>query len=144
MCHFLPLCHGSLTEGEGSVQLTSLYFLFEISSLLYWKLYLPFFTRTSYLNEEVNCTEPSPSVSVPWLSLFKKWARKRRTESQQQESPLSKQNNSIPKDFSNLWNSNKLFPFMYKERVRERGRERDRVRERERSDTYLNQNKKSI
>ncbi len=24
------------------------------------------FNKTSYLNEEVNCTEPSPSVSVPW------------------------------------------------------------------------------
>ncbi len=23
-------------------------------------------SKTSYLNEEVNCTEPSPSVSVPW------------------------------------------------------------------------------
>jgi hypothetical protein len=23
------------------------------------------FYKTSYLNEEVNCTEPSPSVSVP-------------------------------------------------------------------------------
>jgi len=26
---------------------------------------LPFY-KTSYLNEEVNCTEPSPSVSFPW------------------------------------------------------------------------------
>ncbi len=25
------------------------------------------FNKTSYLNEEVNCTEPSPSVSIPWL-----------------------------------------------------------------------------
>jgi hypothetical protein len=25
------------------------------------------FYKTSYLNEEVNCTEPSPSVSVPWI-----------------------------------------------------------------------------
>jgi len=38
----------NLTEKEGSVQ-------------------LPFFTKTIYLNEEVNCTEPSPSVRVPWL-----------------------------------------------------------------------------
>jgi hypothetical protein len=28
------------------------------------------FLQTSYLNEEVNCTEPSPSVSVPWLYIF--------------------------------------------------------------------------
>ncbi len=26
-----------------------------------------FFCKMSYLNEEVNCTKPSPSVSVPWL-----------------------------------------------------------------------------
>jgi hypothetical protein len=25
------------------------------------------FVQKMYLNEEVNCTEPSPSVSVPWL-----------------------------------------------------------------------------
>jgi hypothetical protein len=24
------------------------------------------FLKTTYLNEEVNCTGPSPSVSVPW------------------------------------------------------------------------------
>jgi hypothetical protein len=28
-----------------------------------------FFTKTSYLNEEVNCTLLIPSVSVPWLSI---------------------------------------------------------------------------
>ncbi len=28
---------------------------------------LYFFYKTSYLNEEVNCTEASPSVSIPWL-----------------------------------------------------------------------------
>jgi hypothetical protein len=27
-----------------------------------------FFYKTSYLNKEVNCTEPSTLVSVPWLS----------------------------------------------------------------------------
>ncbi len=26
------------------------------------------FYKTSNLNEEVNCTEPSPSVSIPWFS----------------------------------------------------------------------------
>ncbi len=25
--------------------------------------------KTSYLNEEVDCTEPSPYVSVPWVDL---------------------------------------------------------------------------
>ena len=24
--------------------------------------------KTSYLNEEVNCTEPPPSISVPWAN----------------------------------------------------------------------------
>jgi hypothetical protein len=51
---------------EGSVQLTSLYQLVKISSFLNWKYYIRFY-KTSYLNEEVNCTEPSPSVSIPWL-----------------------------------------------------------------------------
>ncbi len=27
------------------------------------------FNKTSYRNEEVNGTEPSPSVSIPWLIL---------------------------------------------------------------------------
>ncbi len=26
--------------------------------------------KTSYPNEEVNRTEPSPSVSVPWIKIF--------------------------------------------------------------------------
>ncbi len=49
---------------EGSVQLASMYYLVQISC---------FFYKTSYLNEEVNCTEPSPSegflVSVRVLTL---------------------------------------------------------------------------
>ncbi len=28
------------------------------------------FHKTSYLNEEVNCIEPSPLVGIPWLSLL--------------------------------------------------------------------------
>ncbi len=39
------------------------------------------FYKTSYLNEEVNCTEPFPLVSIPWIlscayasgAPFKKW-----------------------------------------------------------------------
>ncbi len=34
--------------------------------LLYWKCYLQFFYKTSYLNGEVKCTEPSPLVRIPW------------------------------------------------------------------------------
>jgi hypothetical protein len=44
---------GILTEGEGSVQLTSLYKLVEIANIIFLN------------NEEVNSTEPSPSVSLP-------------------------------------------------------------------------------
>ncbi len=36
------------------------------SWFLYWKYYLHFY-KTGYLNEEVNCTDPSPSISVPCL-----------------------------------------------------------------------------
>jgi len=44
-----------ITEGEGSVQLASLYYLVQISCF-----------KRCYLNEEVNCTEPSTSVTIPW------------------------------------------------------------------------------
>ncbi len=30
------------------------------------KILFYFFYKASYLNEEVNCTKPSPSVSIPW------------------------------------------------------------------------------
>jgi hypothetical protein len=29
--------------------------------------------KASYPNEEVNCTQPSPSVSVPWLNLSREY-----------------------------------------------------------------------
>ncbi len=51
---------GSLTEGEGSVQLTS-------SAAFILKLNFPFL-QTIYPYEEVNCTEPSPSVRAPWFT----------------------------------------------------------------------------
>jgi hypothetical protein len=31
------------------------------------KLYYYFFYKTTYLIKEVNCTKPSPSVSIAWL-----------------------------------------------------------------------------
>jgi hypothetical protein len=56
-------CHqGSLTEWEGSVPLTSMYQLLNISSF-FEKILFTIFYISSYLNEEVNCT--SPSVSIP-------------------------------------------------------------------------------
>jgi hypothetical protein len=62
---FYGQLQGTLTEVEGSVQCTSLHKLVWISCFWYCKHYILFY-KTSYLNEEVNCTEPSPSVSVPW------------------------------------------------------------------------------
>ncbi len=51
----------------------STFCLFVLSSLdqliFILKIYLHFY-KTSYLNEEVNCTEFSPSVSVPWVILL--------------------------------------------------------------------------
>jgi hypothetical protein len=40
-----------------------------ISAPFYIENSIYIFNKTSYLNEEVNCTEPSPSVSNPWLHL---------------------------------------------------------------------------
>jgi hypothetical protein len=31
------------------------------------KLYFSFFYKTTYLNEEVKCTDPFPSLRLPWL-----------------------------------------------------------------------------
>ena len=60
---------GTLTEGEGlsTVALLALTSLDEFIFIL--KIYVAFFYKTSYLNEEVNCTEPSPSVSIPWFNI---------------------------------------------------------------------------
>jgi hypothetical protein len=33
------------------------------------KILLNLFHKTSYLKKEVNCTEPYPSVSIPWTIL---------------------------------------------------------------------------
>ncbi len=66
------LIQGTLTEGEGSVQLTSLYYLVLINCFWYWEHHLLFY-KTSYINEEVNCTEPSLSAIVSCLI---NWAKK--------------------------------------------------------------------
>jgi hypothetical protein len=63
---FHPTCLGSsLNEGEGSVCLTSLYYLFYMTFFsnenIVYMLY-----KTSYLNEEVSSTEPSP-LRIPCL-----------------------------------------------------------------------------
>ncbi len=61
----LQLEQGNLTEVEGSVQLTSLYKLVQISSFSIEIIQLCY--KTSFLNQEVNCTELPRSVNVPWL-----------------------------------------------------------------------------
>jgi hypothetical protein len=53
---------GTLTEGEDSVQFTSLF-----RSAAFDTTNTNFFYETSYLNEEVNRTDPFPSVRVPCL-----------------------------------------------------------------------------
>ncbi len=53
------LVQGGLTEGEGSAWLTTLYKLAPFDN----ENIYTFFYKTSYLNEEVNCTEPSHSVN---------------------------------------------------------------------------------
>jgi hypothetical protein len=57
---------GSLNAGEGSVFTVNLLVLASLDQLVFiLKFLITFFYKTSYLNEEVNCTEPSPSVRVP-------------------------------------------------------------------------------
>ena len=57
----------SFTEGEGSVQLISLYQLFQIKYFSI-EIFIYRFYKISYLNEEVDCTEPSSSVTdLLWL-----------------------------------------------------------------------------
>jgi hypothetical protein len=56
--------HGILTEGEVSVQLTSFHEVVWNSCFNAEKYFL-LFNKTSYLNEEVKCTEPSIIVRVP-------------------------------------------------------------------------------
>ncbi len=54
--------HGSLTEGKHSVRLISLYYLRSAPNYIENCIYL--FSKTSYLNEEVNCTKPFPLVML--------------------------------------------------------------------------------
>jgi len=58
----------SLMDGDGLVLLTSVYYLDKRLFLLKTSCIL--FNETSHLNEDVKCTELSPSVSFPGLSLM--------------------------------------------------------------------------
>jgi hypothetical protein len=60
---------GTLTEGEGSVQLTSLSDQIRSDAFVITNIFFLFLKKTSYLNEEVKRTEPSSLVSIPWFPL---------------------------------------------------------------------------
>jgi hypothetical protein len=61
-------CPGnSYWMGKGSVQLTFLYQLVQISCFWCWERFFFSFRKTCYLNEEVNSTEPSPLMRVLWF-----------------------------------------------------------------------------
>jgi hypothetical protein len=54
---------------KGSISTVDLLLLISCGQLLFIvKLYFSLF-KTKYLNEEVNCTQPSPSVRVPCTKL---------------------------------------------------------------------------
>jgi hypothetical protein len=57
---FHHIYQGSLTSGVVDLVLSSFK-----SALFYVEKIIYHFYKTSYLNEEVNCTERSPSLSVP-------------------------------------------------------------------------------
>jgi hypothetical protein len=54
--------NGSPCQGILMMRLTSLYNLVKIICFSYWSYT---FFKITYLNEEVNCTGPSPTVRVP-------------------------------------------------------------------------------
>ncbi len=60
--------HGSLAEGKGSAQLTSLNYLVQTNCSLL-KILFTSLKKTSYLYEEVNRTEHYPSVRVPLFGI---------------------------------------------------------------------------
>ncbi len=69
------LSQGSLTK-EGRLSTVDLLVLMSLDQLIFkLKILLTFFYKTSYLNEEVICTELTPSVNITCLSQQDKiWA----------------------------------------------------------------------
>jgi hypothetical protein len=63
---------GSLTKEEGSVRLTSLYLLVQVSCC-YTENICFLFYKTSYLFKEVNCSVSFPSVRVLWSEPSHMW-----------------------------------------------------------------------
>ncbi len=66
-------CFNKAGQGKsywrGRLSTFQLLVLTSLDQLLFYKLYLPFYNIT-YLNEEVNCTELSQSVSIPWYCIY--------------------------------------------------------------------------
>jgi hypothetical protein len=63
------LNQGSLTEGDGSVQMNSLF----VNRLLFiLKILFMFLYETNYLNEEVKCIKPPPFVCIPCHNVLRK------------------------------------------------------------------------
>jgi hypothetical protein len=60
---------GILTERE-RINTAVLLVLTSSDKLLFKRNYIFLFYKTTYSNEEVNCTEPHPSVRVPWVGTF--------------------------------------------------------------------------
>ncbi len=56
---------GNLTEGESLGHTVDLPVLTNLDQLIFYSKYCLTLLK-SYLYEEVKCTDPSPSVSVPW------------------------------------------------------------------------------
>ncbi len=54
---------------KGRISTIDLLVLTSLDQLLLKLQALLTFYETRYLNEEVNCAEPSPSVSVPWFGI---------------------------------------------------------------------------
>ncbi len=66
----VKLEQGTLTEGESfsTVDFLVLTCLDQLPFKV--KILFTFFNKTNHLNEEVRRTEPSPSISIPWLECF--------------------------------------------------------------------------
>ena len=80
--------HGSsYNSDKNELSTVDLFVLASLDQLLLdWNYYLPLH-KTTYLNEEVNCTEPSPSVSIQW------W--RRLTRLQLLQNKLARFNNAL-------------------------------------------------
>ncbi len=62
-----------LTERALRISTVHLLMLTNLDRLIFTMKIFHLCYKTRYLNEEVNCTEPSPSVSIPWEKIQLKW-----------------------------------------------------------------------